>query len=130
MADEQVDFPIEMIPDAASVFMRAHRDFFVRGELQPGVFRNRQGAMSVDWDKYSNAEQTRDRARSNPLDNAVISMRVGGMRAINSLDVVHVPLEGNQAHSESVLPADETLTETRVHLLRLSVMEIPLASAD
>jgi len=32
--------------------------------------------MSVDWDKYSTAEDTKNRARKNPHDNAVVSMGV------------------------------------------------------
>ena len=65
------------------------------------------------------------RAR-NPVDNAVISMSVGGIRGINNLDVLHVPEKENQAHSECSLPDDDTLTEIRVLLLRISKMEIPL----
>lgn len=129
MADEQVGFSIEKIPDASSVFMRAHRDFFIKGELQPGVFRNQEGAMSLDWEKYSNPERTRNRGR-NPLSNAVISLVTGGIRAINKLEVVHSPEIDNQSHSECALPEDDTQTETRVLLLRLVKMEISLAPAD
>lgn len=129
MADEQVGFSIEIIPDAASVFMRAHQEFFIRGKLQPGVFRNQQGSMSLDWDQYSTAEQTRNRGRK-PHNNAVISLVVGRIRTTNNLEVLHTPEKENQAHSESVLPEDETLTEIRVLLLRLAKMEIPLAFAD
>lgn len=127
MADEQVAFPVEEIPDAASVLMRAHQDFFIKGELQPGVFRNQQGAMSLDWDKYSSAEQTRTRARKPDL-NAVISLIAGGIRSIKNLEILHAPEIDNQAHSECALPDDETLTEIRVLLLRLAKIEIPLGS--
>ncbi len=85
--------------------------------------------MSLDWDKYSTAEQTRNRGRK-PHHNAVVSLMVGGIRTINNLEVLHTPEKENQAHSESVLPEDETLTEIRVLLLRLAKMEIPLASTD
>jgi len=73
MVDEIV-WPIEPIPDADNVFMRVHRMYFREGELQPGVFKQQGDGMSVDWDKYSTAEETKKRARKNPRDNAVIRM--------------------------------------------------------
>ena len=120
-------FPIEEIPDADLVFMRAHETCFRDGNLQPGVFTSKQGpGMSVDWDKYSSKEQTRQRAK-NPAKNAVISLSVGGIRKIDKLDVAHRPEPGNQAHSEVDLPTNEELTEVRVKLRRLAQIVIPLA---
>lgn len=74
-----VNWEAEHIPDDADVFMRAHRMFFRKRVLQPGVFWPHGGSMSVDWDKYSSPDDTRQRAQK-PQDNAVISLPVGGIR--------------------------------------------------
>ena len=127
MADE-LAWPIEQIPDADSVFMRAHETYFRDGELEPGVFTSKEGpGMSVDWDKYSSKEQTRQRAKK-PEKNAVISLSVGGIRKIDQLDVAHRPELGNRAHSEVDLPTHEELTEIRFKLNRLAQTVIPLAN--
>jgi hypothetical protein len=127
VADEKVSFPVEEIPDADSVFMRAHLIHFSNGELRPGVFRAQDGGMSVDWDKYSTPEATRQRARKNPENNAVIRMGVGGIRRIESLDVKHSPEPDNQAHSDVNLPEkNEDLTKVRMLLGRIAEVVIPL----
>jgi hypothetical protein len=127
MADA-LTVPVEGIPDPDSVFMRAHKTYFRDGELEPGVFAAKDGpGMSVDWEKYSSKEETRNRAKS-PNDNAVISLLVGGIRAIQNLDVQHMPELGNRAHSEVNLPdMREELTEVRVLLKRLALIVVPLS---
>jgi hypothetical protein len=124
-------FPVEEIPDANSVFMRAHKAYFRDGQLEPGVFTSKEGpGMSVDWDKYSSKEETQRRAKS-PSDNAVISLSVRGIRAIDALDVKHLPEADNQAHSEVDLPDKrEELTEIRLLLRRLALIVIPLADSS
>ena len=131
MADE-LAWPVEEIPDSDSVFMRAHRMHFRDGKLAPSVFREQDGAMSVNWDKYATAEQTRQRSRKNPRDNAVLSMPVVGIRLIDSLRVEHTPEQENRAHSDVCgLPADrEQLTEIRVLLLRISEIVLPLQNPE
>ena len=126
MADP-VAWPVEVIPDADSVFMRAHRQHFRDGQLGPGVFKEQDVGMSVNWDKYSSAEQTKQQA-ANPDDNAVLRMPVIGIRKIGELTVQHEPELENRAHSEVFgLPRDrEELTETRVLLLRISDVVLPL----
>ena len=125
MADEVV-WPIELIPDADSVFMRAHKDYFRSGDLLPGVFREQDGSMSVDWNKYSSAHETRERGK-NPMANAVLRLSVGNVRSVNSLDVEHTPEPDNRAHSEINLPSNrEDLTEVRLKLLRIAVTALPL----
>jgi hypothetical protein len=126
LADE-IAFPIEPIPDADDVFMRAHQMYFISGELQPGVFQNKDGAMSVNWSKYSTAQQTKSQAKK-PQQNAVLALLTSGIREIKPLDVIHAPESGNRAHSEVALPdKGAELTEIRVLLLRLAVIVIPLA---
>lgn len=55
--------------------------------------------MSVDWEKYSTAEDCRLRARV-PEDNGVVSLVAGEVRAVGELDVLHRPEERNRSHSE------------------------------
>ena len=128
MAEAQVTLPVEIIPDSNSVFMWAHKDRMKTGSPSVSTFTSHGGGMSVDWDRYSSAEQTRQRAKI-PNDNAVISLGVGDIRAINdSLDVTHTPISGNQAHSEVNLPDDNAdLTEVRLKLKRIASVVIPLA---
>lgn len=128
MADA-LAFSIEDIPDTDSVYMRAHKAYFRDGQLEPGVFTSKEGpGMSVDWDKYSSKEETRQRART-PIDNAVIALSAGGIRGIDALDVRHLPEPENRAHSEVDLTIKrEELTEIRLLLKRLALIVIPLAS--
>ena len=128
MANE-LAWPIEVIPDADFVFMRAHRTYFRNGELQPGVFRDHDG-MSVNWDRYSSAEETKQQAKKFPDENAVIKMPVIDIRQIADLRVEHRPEPVNRAHSEIYgLAGDpEKRTEARVKLRRISRVVIALTS--
>jgi hypothetical protein len=124
MADD-VRWQIEDIPDQDSVYMRAHRTYFRDGMLQPGVFKMHDGGMSVDWEKYSSAQNTRQRAKDPPA-NAVISLPVIDIRGIGSLDVRHTPEPDNRAHSDVIGLPDvrEDLTEIRMLLLNVSKVAI------
>ena len=132
MADKQVVWPKENIPDNNCVFMRAHRQHFSLGELGHGVFRRRKEGLSVDWDRYSTAEKTRDRANSDPNDNAVISLLVSCIRKIQPLAVEHDPIslppeKRNRAHSLiRNLPKAADLTEARFKLRKCAHIVIPL----
>jgi hypothetical protein len=130
VADE-LAWEVEAIPDLDFVFMRAHRMHFPHGELEPGVFRTPDSGMSVNWDKYASAADTRQQARKNPLDNAVVRMPVIEIRRVGHLTVEHTPKLDNRAHSEVYgLPRNsEALTETRVLLLRIAEIVIPLDSS-
>jgi len=121
-------WPKEIIPDESAVFMRIHKVYLNRrSDVPPNAFRDHNGAMSVDWDKYSTPSQTRARAR-NPADNAVIGMRVEAIRLIDGLSVEHDPTEegtldrqrrplaANRAHSNVL---GEKQTEQRVKLSRI-----------
>jgi hypothetical protein len=125
---EEVGWPTEEIPDDALVFMRAHRQHFASGSLGVGVFREQQGGMSVDWQTYSTAQDTR--ARSNkPEDVAVISLPVSAVRTIQPLTVMHEPIfPTNRAHSEVFgLPSKgEDQAEVRMLLGRVYQLVIPL----
>jgi hypothetical protein len=90
--------------------------------------------MSVDWDRYATPHQTRDRART-PKDNAVISMVVGAVRAVEGLALEHEPVQENSFdEGGNLLPPNrahcevlgEKTTERRVKLSRLWRLEVPL----
>ena len=98
--------------------------------MQPGVFRSHDGGMSVDWEKYSSPEETRQRSQI-PQDNAVICLPVAKIRNISNLDVEHTPDHTpesmNRAHSDVVgFPEGEDLTEVRTLLLAASSLVIRL----
>lgn len=117
---------IEWIPDADSVFMRAHAMHFRDGKLSPGVFSPHNGGMSVNWEKYASADETKQQARK-PEANAVAVLRVGSIRAIDGLTVGHTPEPTNRAHSDVFgLTRDERLAEIRILLLRIARIAIPL----
>ena len=124
----ELRWPIEEIPDADSVFMRAHRDYFRDGELQPGVFKPHGKGMSVNWDRYASPDQTKKQASKNRDHNAVISMPVVEIRKIDDFRVEHTPAPTNRAHSDVFgLPKGVQLNEVRVLLLRSKTIEIPLS---
>ncbi len=109
--------------------MRAHRMHFRHGELGPGVFRAQGTGMSVNWEKYASAEETRKQSRREPEDNAVIRLLAGDIREIESLSLKHTPEPENRAHSEVFgLPtAGEEQTEKRLLLLRITEIVLPLS---
>ncbi len=121
--------PVEQIPDADFVYMRAHRNLIPKGVITSGVFREQDGSMSVDWDRYSSHQATRLMARKNPEANAVLKLSVGGIRRINSIVVEHAPIHDNPAHTDVFLPrSNEDLTEARYRLVRVATIEIPFDS--
>ncbi len=84
----------ELIPDAAWLYLRVHKNQLEHGEPIPGAFRNRPQStdgMSTDWEKYATPEACRKRART-PADNAVIELTVGDVRAIPWQVVEHTPM--------------------------------------
>jgi hypothetical protein len=95
-------WPVENIPDEDRLFLRVHVND-VRasgGKLHPGVFREQQGAMSVDWEEYSTAEESRNRA-GHPERVGILALVAGGVRSVDELTVLHEPDEErrNRAHS-------------------------------
>lgn len=128
MADQAIVFTVEQIPDADFVYMRAHRNLIPKGAVEPGVFREQDGSMSVDWDRYSSPRDTRLRGK-NPEANAVLRMNVGGIRKFNGIQVEHAPIPNNRSHTDVFLPrANEDLTEARYHLVSIAKVEISFDS--
>jgi hypothetical protein len=89
----------EDIPDSSKLFMRVSiKKIPPEKVLRPGMFREKEGAMSVDWDQYSTPEETRNRGR-NPSENGIIALISHDVRAIEGLNVKHDPKDENRSHS-------------------------------
>lgn len=85
-------WPIEAIPDASQLFMRAHKSLLLDGEIRPNIFREQGKGMSVDWDKYSTPEQSRARSKV-PADNGIVQLNTSRVRMILGLTVTHDPVQ-------------------------------------
>jgi len=123
--DEIVLEWVEQIPDPDRLFMRVPVGWLPAGILHPGVFREIEGAISVDWEKYTTAQQTRDRAR-NPSKTGVVALVAGEVRAVDGLSVQHEPIRPNRSHSgihglssSQALPPEESKTRRRSELFAL-----------
>jgi len=117
----------ENIPDQDNLYMRIHKMWIVDGYIRPGAFRNRpKGAlgMSTDWQKYSDAVQTKNRCR-NPSEQALIILLAGMVRAIPGQTVEHKPLDENRAHTDIIGEKDE---EVRLKFTRIYKWMIRLQS--
>jgi hypothetical protein len=124
MAEESPlnDWPIEDIPDADALFMRVHKNWFTKGNINLGVFRNRDEGMSTDWSRYSTARASRERART-PLDNAVIRMVAGEVRQIPGQRLQHSPIPENRSHTDVQGEKDE---EARLLFGRIFKIALPV----
>ena len=91
------------------------------GKLHPGVFREQGESMSVDWEKYSTAEESRNRARY-PERVGILALITGGVRSIEDLTVLHDPDEerDNRAHSgvHGILDPNAANPEVRKTMIR------------
>ena len=113
---------VEEIPGTDYLYMWGHHTQLKDGELQPGVFRDRDGGMSTDWSKYSTPEDTRNRARI-PNDNGIVSLTVDQVREIEGLKVEHSPIPDNRAHTDVI---GKKTPEVRMKLLRIFEWAIEL----
>lgn len=115
------NWAIESIPDEDVVYLRVHENHFRDGTFVYLVFQNRGSGMSVEWCKYATPEEARQCARD-PTKNGIVALAVGGVRAIPTQRVEHVPTH-NRAHAEVRGEKDE---EVRLKLSRLARWVIPL----
>ncbi len=112
-----MSWPRENIPDENSLFYRIHRTWIQNGNPIPGAFKDREGAMSADWEKYSTPKETKNRART-PDDNGVVEMNVKDIRNIPNQTVEHSPIPDiNRSHTNIIGEKDE---EVRLKFRRIS----------
>jgi hypothetical protein len=77
--------------------------------------------MSVNWAKYSTAEEARENARKPAGEYSVVRLVAGKVRGVPGQTVVHEPLDDNRSHSEVFGVKD---TEARVKLLAIHEVEL------
>ena len=130
-----------MIPASDAIFFRAHSSHYKNNAWQPSGFRKQGVAMSVDWSRFSSAEEAHQRAK-HPQKNAIFSFNVGAVREIHdgkaNLRVLHEPVWGRAASkSEPAIPMNRAHSgvhwlddaKARVMLGRIYMTEIPLGTS-
>jgi len=117
-------WPVEQIPNEHFLFMRIHACYIKLGE-PIGAFRDIEGGMSADWEKYSTAQEARDRAR-NPSQNGIVKLNARKIRDLQGMSVEHTPEPINRAHSEVF---GEKTPEIRLKLNRLAEWVIKLETS-
>ena len=103
LADEITPWETEEIPNQDLLFMHIHRQWLHDdGSISAGAFQNRptkDDGMSTNWEKYSSARATKERARS-PEDNAVVKMLAVNAGDIPGQTITHTPQQTNRAHTD------------------------------
>ena len=123
----------EHIPPKGVLYRRVYWRFCKDGKIRPSAFKvygPGGTGVSVDWGKYSTAEEALGRA-DRPMENGVAALVAGEVRTVDELDAVHDPVEGNLAHSQisHLDPTDdEAYTDLREQLCELARWVIPCPS--
>ncbi len=132
-SSSDADWPVEGIPDDAVLYYRVHKGFQENGKPKAAAFRNRppegqplspNDGMSTDWNRYSTAHQSLQKAKV-PADNIIVGLRVGPTRRVPLQRVEHTPIqccpetpEGNRAHTD-VKGEKRNNTEVRLKLMEI-----------
>jgi hypothetical protein len=110
---------IESIPNMDQIFRRIHKNEMDPDDfsfIPPMNFHEIEGGISCDWEKYSNPEESRERAK-NPSMIGIIGLNVGNIRQIELLEVTHNPSDLNRAHSNIIgLNLHEKAKRTKIRL--------------
>jgi hypothetical protein len=109
-------WPVEEIPDPDRLFLRVHAGQLRHGKLHPGIFKVHEDSLSVDWERYSTAEETRLRALKDQRQTGVVALIAGIVRSIENLQVLHDPLPSNRAHSGVFGIEDPAKPERKVRI--------------
>lgn len=80
--------------------------------------------MSVDWEKYSTAQESQARA-AQPEQNGILALVAGTVRTIEPLEVIHKPIPANRSHSEvnGIGASDDMRTKVRRTAIRAKLYE-------
>jgi len=105
--------------------MRVHVGQLTGLELHTGIFREHQGAMSVDWERYSTPSETRNR-HPDPNSVGVITLGAGAVRSIDGMEVRHEPVQSNRAHSgiHGLLRSDMGPPQVRKTMVRTKLFKL------
>lgn len=124
-------WPVEPIPDGDRLFYAIHKMWLRKDgtRVAPECFENRPdertGAMSTDWERYSTAEEARQRRRV-PSDNAIGMFVAGQLRAIPDQTVMHSPLPDNRAHTDIGGPKETADLDVQAEFARIVEIVGPL----
>ena len=92
----------EEIPDKDFIYRRIHKNELDEDDptfIPPNNFHEIETGISTDWDKYSTAEESLQRAK-NPELTCIIRIQAKKVRMLEQLIVEHIPILTNRAHSE------------------------------
>ena len=108
---------IEDIPGRDRLFYRVHDNALKQGgKIHPGCFKQQgegdERGMSMDWERYSSAQDCRNRARE-PRANSIVSFVKDVIGRIDGVGVFHAPTPDNQSHTNARW-SDDKQTNTRV----------------
>ena len=127
MGEAGVVWEVEEIPNPAGLFLRVHEGLVRDGQLHPGIFREKGGSMSTDWEEYSTAHEARGRA-THPVASGIVALVAGTVRAIEQMSVQHSPDEqrSNRAHTDVIgmlTPIGHQSVDARKTAVRLQLFE-------
>jgi hypothetical protein len=117
-----IGFPVEEIPNEDWLYLRVFHAHVEDGEPTAAAFRDhvsegRRPGMSVNWNRYATAEETRSQGSQGPEKYGVVKMLAGEVRRIQGLSVEHDPeWPNNRAHSE--VYGNKRDQEVKVRLMR------------
>ena len=112
---------IEENPDSTRLFRRVHKNELDPEDfafIPPKIFHEIEGGISVDWEKYSTPEASKQRAK-NPEFICIAAIQASKVRSLEALDVKHAPSIANRAHSNIIglnLAAKAKRTKIRLKL--------------
>lgn len=130
-------FPIEDIDDKAKLFYRINKNFIDHGisdsneKIKPWAFDPYPRGvleMSVNWEKYCSALETKMKAKMGPDKYWVVSFVSWNIRKSNLwLKVTHAPSKDNRSHSIiHDVQSEANDPEVRLFLRRICVWEISI----
>jgi len=125
------------IPDESELFYRVHQNMTPTGAILPSIFKpikanipGKEDGLSVDWSEFCLAIDTLNRA-SNPdsaSKSGVLLLKTGDVRKISvdgqCLEVLHDPIQDNQAHSLIMHIPDKGPEKLAVRIALSEIAEI------